>query len=584
MKRQSKLIALLSASLLLTSTVLAQRGPLRGRTPVKTKVSSTSGKTALLVFLENGGVATNFAACRVGGRKVRIRIPVATCGNLTLALKPGESVVQMVRRAAGVIRRNRACVSPTRWRVKSVSFDQWFKLASDYLLEELTKSIAQLQNTRSKYSKVEVMEDAALTPRNALAKMRQLVRSGYTLDIHVLTHGGEESFYGGNGARFDNSSFFAPAKRIRGLKIRSVYQMNCVSGTLMDDWTKLGAKVVNGTYGTKNNSMPQSYFHFTSKWLGGATFNAAVQGAYNEARIYTEPVYRLVGVGHYVADSRHRVEGNGNCRLTAPPMKNPVAATANRIIKKTTAALCAGYKTAKKTAQQACALMIGAKCKISEVALELQRQYRCSPANIAKFLRRANCTVTQITNCLVTTLKCSAQNVAKYLVAAGCSPTDVAKRLSGTLKCSQRLCAKYLRRAGCSTRVVARALEDGLNCTSRNIAKHLRYAGCTTKNIAIALKKDIKCSSRNIAKYLRGAGCSVNQVASALKNGLKCSTTNVARHLKSAGCSFNQVAKGIWAYSSKSARSLKSLADSMMAAFKMNAFQVGTNLAKIGIR
>ncbi len=131
---------------------------------------------------------------------------------------------------------------------------------------------------------------------------------------------------------------------------------------------------------------------------------------------------------------------------------------------------------------------------------------------------------------------------------------------------------------------MARALEDGLNCTSRNIAKHLRYAGCTTKNIAIALKKDIKCSSRNIAKYLRGAGCSVNQVASALKNGLKCSTTNVARHLKSASCSFNQVAKGIWAYSSKSARSLKSLADSMMAAFRMNAFQVGANLAKIGIR
>ena len=73
--------------------------------------------------------------------------------------------------------------------------------------------------------------------------------------------------------------------------------------------TRLGAKVVNGTLGKKNNYMPQSYFHFNSKWLAGASFEKAVQEAYQEARVYTEPVYRFAGLGSYVTDSRHRIVG-----------------------------------------------------------------------------------------------------------------------------------------------------------------------------------------------------------------------------------------------------------------------------------
>lgn len=556
MRLPSRFIALLSATLVLASasTATGQRPAASGRVPARTN-ATLPGKTALLVFLENGGVASNFAACKVGTTKLQIpRIPVATCGRLAFALNPGESPLQMVKRAAGIISQNRACMDPTRWSVKSMTFDEWFKLASDYLLEEVTKAIALQQNTRSKYAKVVVLEDAALNPSNALRKVSELVRGGYALDIHVLTHGGNEAFFGGGGARFDDASFFLPAKRIRGLKIRSVYQMNCVSGTLIDNWMDLGAKVVNGTFGTKNNYMPQSYFHFTARWLAGETFQAAVMGAYAEARIYTEPAYTLAGLGQYVIDSRHRVLGDGNCRLTAPD-SNPIADAGAVVVKQTTAVLCAGYKAAKKTAEEACALMAGAGCKVNEIARELQNQYKCTAAQVATHLVRANCQIAEVAQCLKNTLKCSEQQIAKYL-----------------------------HDAGCSTRNLARALKDGLSCTAETIAKHLNSAGCTTKNIAIALQKELKCSSKNIAKYLRRAGCGVNAIASTLKKELDCSTKNVAVYLKSAGCSFEEVAKGIWAYGSKSADALKSLVESMIDAFEMNAAQVGASLAKLGIR
>jgi hypothetical protein len=553
MKPNATITALLGASLLLCAAAPGQRTRLTGRQPARQPTAASTGQTALLVLLENGGVKSNFAECKVGARKVRLpAIPVARCGSLCLALNPGENVAQMLLRAADVINRNRSCTNPARWRVETMTFDQWFKLSSDFMLEELTKAIAQLQNTRGKYGKVEVLEDAAFKPGTVLAKMTQLARSGYTLDIHVLAHGGSEAFYGGAGARFDESTFFAAARRIAGLKLRSVYQMNCVSGTLMDDWIRLGAKVVNGTYGTKNNYMPQSYFHFTAKWLGGETFSAAVLGAYAESRFYTEPVYNLLGLRGYVTDSRHRIQGDGRCQLM--PM-NPIAKVTKAVVAQTTATLCAGFRTAKKTAEQACRLLVAAGCKIEEIAAELQRQYSCSPADIARFMKAAGCKAADIARCLVTTLKCKAADVARFMI-----------------------------RAGFSCDVVAQQLKDQARCSLASATKHLHAAGCSARQIARCLKARFKCSAKTIAKHLRGAGCKVSTVASALDKELRCSTRQLAACLEAAGCSFEQTAKAVWNCGKKNAGALQSLVDAMVATFKQNIAQVSAGLAKLGIR
>ncbi len=583
MRRSTSLLTVLSATLILASTAYSQRPRIVRPVSAKaTKIStkSSSSRTALLVLLENGGVAANFEDCLPGMKKKRLpNIPVASCGKLSFSLRPGESVTQMLARAASIIAQNRACSNPARWRMSSVTFDQWFKTSSDYLLEEVTKAIQQMQRTRSAYSRVIVLEDDRLTPDNAINTMTSYARSGYTLDIHVLTHGGNERFIGGNNAQFNDSTFFSKARRIPNLKIRSVYQMNCVSGTLMDDWMRLGAKVVNGTYGTKNNYMPQSYFHFTAKWLGGSTFYQAIMGAYQESRVYTEPVYSMAGLSSYVSDSRHQVKGDGNCRLasasTKPTPPNPIP--------QTTAALCAGYKAAKKTAEQACKLLVQAGRNILEVARELQRQYGCSAADIAKFLKRAGCSTRDIAKALKDQLNCNAETAARYLRQAGCSTAQVAQALKDQFNCAASTAAKHLRKIGCSTSQTMKAMKDQFGCSAKTAAKYLRQAGSSTSAIAKALKSTYNSSSKNIAKYLKQAGCSAKKIAATLKKDLSCSTKNVAKYMKSAGCSFNDIAKGIWAYGSKSSSAFNSLCNAMMDAYNQNMAQVMGSLAKLGI-
>ncbi|MCB9871238.1 MAG: hypothetical protein H6836_09565 [Planctomycetes bacterium] len=519
MKISHKLGALLGASLLLAPLAVSQKPTTLRRVPAR--VSHPTNRTALLILLENGGVAANFAQCKVGGKPITLpKIPVAKCGKLALGLNPGENIAQLVKRAAAVIARNHACVNPASWKVEMIPFEEWFKATSDYLLEELAKAIGQLQNTRGKYGQVIVLEDKALNPQNALARLAALARAGYTVDIHVLTHGGENVFIGGDNARFTPTSFFTPAQKIPGLKLRSVYQMNCVSGSLIDEWTALGAKVVNGTYGLKNNYMPHSYFHFTGKWLAGATFTEAVLGAYQEARVYTEPVYNLIGRAGNVADSRHRVSGDGSCRLFTPT--NPVAA----VVAQTTATLCAGYKAARKTAAQACELLVRAGRKVEEIAQELAKQYGCPAHTVAKLLHDAKCTTDQIARGLAVGLRCSAEQAAKAMVAAGCALGSVGK----------------------------------------------------------ALQRHFKASVTTVAKCLRAAGCSANRIASTLQKSFRCTTEQIARYLKTAGCSFDQVAKAVWSCVAKNAKGLQEVVDAMVKSFQMNIAQVGAEIARLGIK
>lgn len=553
MKNSTISIALLTASLFSNAAVEAQS--FRAATARR-----SVPKTALLVLVENGGIRANFAECKVGTRSARLpKIPVASCGSLCFALNPGENVAGMVRRAARVINRNRGCTNPRNWKVEMLSFDQWFTRSTDFLLEELTKSIQMLQRANSKYGTVVVLEDDRFKPKLALAQMRRLAAAGYTVDIHVLAHGGNEAFYGGGNAKFNEGSFFAPARGIRGLKLRSVYQMNCVSGTLMDDWLKLGAKVVNGTYGKKNNYMPQSYFHFSGKWLNGEDFGAAVLASYQEARLYTEPVYRRLGLAGYVTDSRMRVMGDFRCDIG---LSNPIAKVVKRgkkTVQMGLAALCTSYKNAKKTAAQACKLLLDAGHELAEVATELRKQYGLSNENLCKALKTAGCTANQVAICMT-------------------------KTMAATMRINARELTRCMLRAGYSVQSVATELKRVCKRSSQHIASYLRQAGCSSYNLALVLNKTLKCSIKNTARYMLNAGCSATQVARALNKKLKCGLGTVTTNLFKAGASFNKTAKAAWSISKKKASSINIIANALAKAAKQNIAQVMGNLAKLGIK
>jgi hypothetical protein len=287
---------------------LVQRG---GMSPVVGKVTAgPPSKTALVVVLENGGIMNNVDPDL--RQRLNTNIRTVQCGNWEFELRAGETIPELLGRVAGQLAGNLECANPANWRQTTFNPYTWLNQQTDSALENAVKGHNSLLHTQSHYDQVVVLEDADAVPARVIAAIRQLAPS-HLLDIHVLTHGGDEFFIGHNGTSFNQTSFFGqlkPDKDAGRLFIRAVYQMNCVSGTLKDNWVSLGATVVNGTQAKYLNNMPHQYFHFLERWLNRVQgMSTASQGSFDDAAAYTRPVYGLVGRGDKVDTSRLTTTG-----------------------------------------------------------------------------------------------------------------------------------------------------------------------------------------------------------------------------------------------------------------------------------
>jgi hypothetical protein len=278
------------------------------------------GKRALLVIMENGGAGTNLDP-QVRQALSNLNIRTVTCGNFEFELREGEDVLSLIGRLGNLLFSNAACLNPANWRQQTFNGLQWFNQLTDQALENAVKANGSLLNTQSYYDRVVVMEDAAATPQQVIPVIRQL-EPEYVLDIHVLTHGGNETFFGYNHVQFNAASFFDVLKADKDagrLYIRAVYQMNCVSGTLKDNWIALGAVTVNGTTGLNNNSMPFQYFHYLAHWLETMGMSDASQVSWQEASVYAGPIYALVGKTSAIDASRLIASGSkANANVNTP--------------------------------------------------------------------------------------------------------------------------------------------------------------------------------------------------------------------------------------------------------------------------
>jgi hypothetical protein len=296
----------------LTKTQLAELVQRGGTvTPVIGKVSAgPPGKTALVVILENGGIMNNVDPDL--RQRLNVDIRTVQCGQWEYELKAGETIPELLGRIAGQLAGNLECVNPANWRQTTFNPYTWLNQQTDTALENAVKAHNSLLNTQSHYDQVVVLEDADAVPARAIAAIRQLAPS-HVLDIHVLTHGGNEFFVGHAGASFNQATFFGPLKADKDagrLHIRAVYQMNCVSGTLKDNWVSLGATVVNGTQAQYLNNMPHQYFHFLERWVTREQgMSTASQGSFEDAAFYTRPIYGLIGRGDKVDTSRLTTTG-----------------------------------------------------------------------------------------------------------------------------------------------------------------------------------------------------------------------------------------------------------------------------------
>ncbi len=281
--------------------------------PAAVKNPTRPNKKALLILLENGGIQLD----DVGGLEDAVPdITIASCGNFTLELAPGESVFDKLGDA---IYNFVHCLDPGNWSFDQMSFADWWAPVSDYVMELINNSVSDViaGTTPKKYDKVVRLHQGNFK-RDRVMQELQTLAPEYVVDIHLLCHGGTDCVVGDDNEFFTVANFFLPLrqKMTAGqipLHLRGIYQMNCSSGTLVDEWQALGAKVVNGTEGAKLNCMPTQYHHFLTHWLNGKKFSESITNSFNEAKPYWNVVWVLEPQN--VTDSKHFTHGNGNTTM-----------------------------------------------------------------------------------------------------------------------------------------------------------------------------------------------------------------------------------------------------------------------------
>ena len=218
-----------------------------------------------------------------------------------------------------------AMLQPMNWDVQLQEFGDWLDATSDFLIEEIAKVAKHQAAFANRYDQVVVLEDHRVKPEIAIGVIKDLSRR-HTVDIHVLTHGSTNRIVGVSGPDgthdFTDATFFRPLREAREalqpVWIRSVYQMNCNSGTLIDEWQSVGASVVSGTlHGDVSNYMPQQYIPFVNYWLGNASFATATAQAFQQARFVSEDFYAVLsGQTHLMEHSKQQVAGVSATRVT----------------------------------------------------------------------------------------------------------------------------------------------------------------------------------------------------------------------------------------------------------------------------
>lgn len=259
-------------------------------------------KQALLVLLENGGVSLRgLGLSPPQGLSIPVWMPSSPRGAPPLA-------------------RLARTMNPASWKPRTINIDSAIKLATDYLLEEFAKR--HLAAATPHYDRVLILEDDNFTAARVLETIASL--KGYTLDIHIMAHGNRGFIAGQNRAYLNEATFFRPLREmhIRGEipPIRTVYQMNCMAGTLFDQWLAVGTLAVCGTSSDSLNMMPTQYFAFLRHWLRGKSFADAVLAGYAETR----PAYERLYSGHpaLAVESAMLMSGDGTQAL------RPAGATA----------------------------------------------------------------------------------------------------------------------------------------------------------------------------------------------------------------------------------------------------------------
>jgi hypothetical protein len=184
-------------------------------------------------------------------------------------------------------------------------------------LAENFESIKTTLQLNGYYNRIINLTNLNCTRAKLLDTMINETRSGNSFDLLVLGHGNNNqlNLHGEimNGQDIRNLLIDA-RNRHTGLnfKLRMVYMCNCISGTLLDDWLNIGAKVALGCDNLNYMPEPQTTFFFEDF----VKKNYSVKEANNRSFNASNTLWALAGLSEDKRlGSKLRIAGDSSIRF-----------------------------------------------------------------------------------------------------------------------------------------------------------------------------------------------------------------------------------------------------------------------------
>lgn len=180
---------------------------------------------------------------------------------------------------------------------------------------ESIKTTIQLQGY---YDRIINLTNANCTKAKLLEAMIDQTRRGNSFDLLILGHGSQNELclHGSEkmtAADIRNLKTLAQNQYPSlNFKLRMVYMCNCYSGTLLDDWLHIGAKVALGCDGI--NYMPEPQITFFFEDFVKKNFN--VRDANNRSFAASDTIWSIIGLSNANRlGSKLRVAGDSSIRF-----------------------------------------------------------------------------------------------------------------------------------------------------------------------------------------------------------------------------------------------------------------------------
>lgn len=184
-------------------------------------------------------------------------------------------------------------------------------------LAENFESIKTTLQLRGYYDEIINLTNRNCTKAKLLETMIEQSRNGNVFDLLVLGHGSPNKLHlhGEDMTASDIRNMLTQAQsRHTNFKfnLRLVYMCNCFSGTLLDDWLHIGAKVALGCDNVNYMPEPQTTYFFDDFVKKNYTVTEANRRSYETSN----SIWNLVGLSQSCrTSSKLRVSGNGSLKF-----------------------------------------------------------------------------------------------------------------------------------------------------------------------------------------------------------------------------------------------------------------------------